>query len=613
MRTQVPGVPVKDYIAQSTEFLICIFALLAVCVRSPARGALRAHAAAAALLALPVPRQHPAGLDRPHRAGRDPAAAAHPRLPAVRLEGSGARLHRRRAGHGAGVDRVAVPARARRSQHRRKCSPIRRPTSVTSTGIRLELWKKSLGFVAAAPVIGHGTGSIPDQYRRAATGEGVTAIAANNPHNQIFAVAIQLGMLGVAILMTMWVAHLALFRGARAGFLDRPRDRDAEHRLVAVQFAPVRLRSTAGSTCSASACVGGMALREPSMRGAREPRRHDEACPRRAFWSSRCGGSATCCSTTPLIRSLKRAWPDAAIDALVFAGTEGILAGNPDLDDVVTMPARPSAGESARAAAQAVAPLRSRALDPERRPADLLRLGGRPPQRRASSMPTGSTARVKRRALDDRGADRAGAASRARGAAPRARRSASRRSPRSCAPHGATRRGIAPTRPYAVIHAAPMFRYKRWTERGLARARGRRLPRAGFAVVATGGPEASERAISTRSGRRAPEVARLDGALSWPRACRAARAARGLCRARHVGDASRGRDRRADRRALRADRSAPVGPVAGRRPRSALGCGRHDPARAAMSGWCRTRCPACRASRRAACAASTATASVSMN
>ena len=30
--------------------------------------------------------------------------------------------------------------------------------------------------------------------------------------------------------------------------------------------------------------------------------------------------------TTPLIRSLKRAFPDAFIEALVFAGTEGILA-----------------------------------------------------------------------------------------------------------------------------------------------------------------------------------------------------------------------------------------------------------------------------------------------
>ena len=48
--------------------------------------------------------------------------------------------------------------------------------------------------------------------------------------------------------------------------------------------------------------------------------------------------------TTPLIRSLKRAWPDAAIDVLVFRGTEGILAGNPDIADVITMPERADGG-----------------------------------------------------------------------------------------------------------------------------------------------------------------------------------------------------------------------------------------------------------------------------
>jgi heptosyltransferase III len=41
---------------------------------------------------------------------------------------------------------------------------------------------------------------------------------------------------------------------------------------------------------------------------------------------------------TPLIRSLKRAWPAAAIDALVFVGTEGVLAANPYLRRVVTVP-----------------------------------------------------------------------------------------------------------------------------------------------------------------------------------------------------------------------------------------------------------------------------------
>jgi len=40
--------------------------------------------------------------------------------------------------------------------------------------------------------------------------------------------------------------------------------------------------------------------------------------------------------TTPLIRSLRRAWPRAQIDALVFAGTEGMLEGNPDLRQVHT-------------------------------------------------------------------------------------------------------------------------------------------------------------------------------------------------------------------------------------------------------------------------------------
>lgn len=44
---------------------------------------------------------------------------------------------------------------------------------------------------------------------------------------------------------------------------------------------------------------------------------------------------------TPLIRSLKQAWPAAKIDALVFAGTQGVLAANPDLDVIHSVPERP--------------------------------------------------------------------------------------------------------------------------------------------------------------------------------------------------------------------------------------------------------------------------------
>jgi len=44
---------------------------------------------------------------------------------------------------------------------------------------------------------------------------------------------------------------------------------------------------------------------------------------------------------TPLIRSVKRAWPHAAVDALVFEGTEGAIAANPDIRRVLAVPLRP--------------------------------------------------------------------------------------------------------------------------------------------------------------------------------------------------------------------------------------------------------------------------------
>ena len=52
--------------------------------------------------------------------------------------------------------------------------------------------------------------------------------------------------------------------------------------------------------------------------------------------------------TTPLIASLRQAFPDATIDALVFDDTAGILQGNPDIDGVIAMPARREFGRSLR-------------------------------------------------------------------------------------------------------------------------------------------------------------------------------------------------------------------------------------------------------------------------
>lgn len=85
----------------------------------------------------------------------------------------------------------------------------------TSSGERIEFWKKSFEFVRQSPVIGHGTGSIHILFEKAAAGRtGTAGVAAANPHNQTLAVAIQLGLVGVIILWAMWVAHLFLFRGS---------------------------------------------------------------------------------------------------------------------------------------------------------------------------------------------------------------------------------------------------------------------------------------------------------------------------------------------------------------------------------------------------------------
>lgn len=78
----------------------------------------------------------------------------------------------------------------------------------TSAGARLEFWKASLKSVADSPIIGHGTGSIREMFGR---NSGSPVEAATNPHNQILAIGIQLGLVGIAVLIAMWAAHARLF------------------------------------------------------------------------------------------------------------------------------------------------------------------------------------------------------------------------------------------------------------------------------------------------------------------------------------------------------------------------------------------------------------------
>ncbi|MBI3705160.1 MAG: glycosyltransferase family 9 protein [Rhizobiales bacterium] len=214
--------------------------------------------------------------------------------------------------------------------------------------------------------------------------------------------------------------------------------------------------------------------------------------------------------TTPLIRSLRRAWPEATIEALVFADTAGILAGNPDLNGVVAMPPRPGAGQGLMLAAKlwrrydlAVS---TQSGD---RPSGFAVIAGR---RRVGLIEANVNGRVKRALLDrsqtvERGVHRVEEMLRLADLLGIAR------VPELVAPRGAEAGGL-PDGPYAVIHAAPMFRYKQWTMAGwreLAAA----LTARGLTVIATGGPGESERRYLDEVWSGAP-VRRLDGRLDWP-------------------------------------------------------------------------------------------------
>jgi hypothetical protein len=84
--------------------------------------------------------------------------------------------------------------------------------AASPSGLRLAYWSRSIDAIAEAPIIGSGTGSIPDVLK-AGPAEADASFGTVNPHNQIFVVAIQLGLFGTVVLMAMWMAHLALFRG----------------------------------------------------------------------------------------------------------------------------------------------------------------------------------------------------------------------------------------------------------------------------------------------------------------------------------------------------------------------------------------------------------------
>jgi heptosyltransferase-3 len=225
---------------------------------------------------------------------------------------------------------------------------------------------------------------------------------------------------------------------------------------------------------------------------------------------------------TPLIASLRRAFPQSVIDVLVFEDTAGILAGNPDIDRIVAVRSQPSIwqglGLALRLAKRYHLAISTQSGD---RPTVFALIAGRC---HVGLVDGGARGTLRRLALSRsvapqpglhrleemlRLADAVGVARVGHlvcpGGVPR---------PDSTW-HATSDREVEGPQPYAVIHAAPMFVYKRWTPVGW-RALAAGVRARGLKIVATGGPAAAERTYLDEVWGELPEVVRRDGQLSWP-------------------------------------------------------------------------------------------------
>jgi O-antigen ligase len=210
--TMSPGVPVKNYIDQSQEFALCMFALapLALTCFDRRRLAL-AGISVALILGFFVNMMFVVS-----------ARTALVYMPALLVMFAMLYLGRRATVlmfAGAAVAAMLVWWASPYIRERVKAVVVEyqnyhEENAVTSTGERLEFWRKSLKFFAAAPLFGNGTGSTRQLFERDAIGQsGVSAEVIGNPHNQTLNVAVQWGLLGSVILYAMWFFHLSLFRG----------------------------------------------------------------------------------------------------------------------------------------------------------------------------------------------------------------------------------------------------------------------------------------------------------------------------------------------------------------------------------------------------------------
>ncbi|MBL1265034.1 glycosyltransferase family 9 protein [Methylomicrobium sp. RS1] len=194
--------------------------------------------------------------------------------------------------------------------------------------------------------------------------------------------------------------------------------------------------------------------------------------------------------TTPLIHSLKQAFPEAKIDILIYRNTAGMFEGNPDINRIIATPHRPKFRDYLE-----FIPRIFRRYDL----ALAVQAGDRPfiysliaaPCRVGAVPPKGATGWWKRYFLN-------GYAEHdnehTHTVLQNLKLADALRIPRSHAlipPHSDSVKSFLLSPEYAVLHPYPQWTYKQWTKEGWLEI-GRYLRRNGMRLVLSGGPGAEE-------------------------------------------------------------------------------------------------------------------------
>jgi heptosyltransferase-3 len=231
--------------------------------------------------------------------------------------------------------------------------------------------------------------------------------------------------------------------------------------------------------------------------------------------------------TTPLVRSLRRAWPDCRIDILVYAASASVLEGNPDIDRVLVEPRSSGAWARGRLAlgllrrydlsistlysdrphiyALLASSQRVNVVPPFNEPGAALK--------RRLSAGWSMLALGENHAVDEylRLADVLGVARASEVVPPRTTTTA------------AIDALLGPTwreQRIAVVHPLPMYRYKEWTDVGWRVAIEYLVQQHGLRVVVSGGPVDAERSrvaglVSALPAATASSVVDAAGRLSF--------------------------------------------------------------------------------------------------